>query len=449
MRTKRASSIDLKSLRVAIVHEWFVNYCGAERVVEQILKVFPQADLYAQIDFLPEEMRGFIQNKKVNTSFIQKLPRARKNYRSYLPLMPFAVEQFDLSAYDLIISSNYAVAKGVITGPNQLHISYVHSPIRYAWDLTHQYLKETGLNKGLKGLIAKLILHYIRFWDTRTANGVDRFLGNSEFICRRIKKVYGRNATVIYPPVEVDAFSVREDKADFYLTASRMVPYKRIDLIVEAFSRMPDKKLVVIGDGPEFGKIRRMAGDNVTLLGYQPFEVLKDHLQLARAFIFAAEEDFGILPVEAQACGTPVIAYGRGGALETIINGHTGIFFHRQEVDSLVAAVTQFERSASGFDPHEIRRNTLRFSEERFCSEFREFVQRAIDLQFRYQVALISQSLSVRKKLEFADKGEVDKATIGEPEKNFVFPETALSRNFFHSPGEKPCQPTPSHGDPK
>lgn len=199
-----------------------------------------------------------------------------------------------------------------------VHISYVHSPIRYAWDLQHQYLKESGLIKGVKGKIAKAILHYMRMWDVRTANGVDFFIANSEFIAKRIKKCYRREAAVIYPPVDVEAFKMREEKEDFYLTASRMVPYKKMDLIVEAFSRMPDKKLVVIGDGPDFGKIKSKATNNITLLGYQPFGVLKDYMQKAKAFVFAAEEDFGITPVEAQACGTPVIAFGKGGALETV-----------------------------------------------------------------------------------------------------------------------------------
>ncbi|HOO40828.1 MAG TPA: glycosyltransferase, partial [Syntrophales bacterium] len=264
-------------MRVAVIHEWLVDYSGSERVVEQILKIFPDADLFAQVEFLPSNLKFFIQNKSVKTSFIQKLPLAKKKYRSYLPLMPLAVEQFDLSGYDLVISSAHAVAKGVLTGPDQLHISYVHSPMRYAWDLQHQYLRESGLDKGLKGWLAKWLLHKMRLWDVRTAHGVDAFTANSRFIARRIRKVYGREATVIYPPVDISAFTLREDKEDFYLTASRMVPYKKIDLIVEAFSQMPEKELVVIGDGPDFQKVKAKAGGNVTLLGYQPFEELRDH----------------------------------------------------------------------------------------------------------------------------------------------------------------------------
>lgn len=366
-------------MKIAIVHEWFVNYAGSEKVIEQLLNIYPDADLFSVVDFLPEKDRGFIHNKKVTTTFIQKLPFAKKKYRTYLPFMPFAIEQLDLSEYDLIISSAHAVAKGVLTGPDQVHISYVHSPIRYAWDLQHQYLKESGLTKGVKGLISKLILHYIRIWDYRTANGVDYFLANSKFISRRIKKVYGRNAQVVYPPVDISAFSLQTKKEDYYLTASRMVPYKKMDLIVEAFAKMPDKKLIVIGDGPDFEKIKAKAKSNVELLGYQSFEVLKTHMQNARAFVFAAEEDFGITPVEAQACGTPVIAFGKGGALETVIEVEspeqsTGIFFRKQNVDSVIEAVNKFEKNADKYNPIFIRENSLRFSPERFKKEIEEIV---------------------------------------------------------------------------
>lgn len=308
----------LEAARVAIVHDWLTVYAGAERVLEQMLLALPQADLYSLVDFVPEDARGFLGGRRARTSFLQRLPRARTHYRSYLPLMPLAVEQFDLSGYDLVISSSHAVAKGVLTGPDQLHLCICYSPIRYAWDLQHQYLEESGLTRGVKGAAARLLLHYVRLWDARTANGVDDFIAISGFIARRIQKVYRRDATVIYPPVDTDGFALRPDKEDFYLTASRLVPYKKIDLIVEAFSALPDRRLVVIGDGPEMAKVRAKAGPNVQLLGYQPFSVLKDHLQRARAFVFAAEEDFGIVPLEAQACGTPVIAYGKGGSLSLI-----------------------------------------------------------------------------------------------------------------------------------
>lgn len=365
-------------LRIAVVTDWLVTYAGAERVLEKIIQTFPEADLYSVVDFIPSEQRAFLMNKSTITSFIQKIPFAQKKYRQYLPLMPLAIEQLDLSGYNLVISSSHAVAKGIITGPDQLHISYVHSPIRYAWDLQHQYLKESGLDRGVKGWLAKALLHYMRNWDARTANGVDCFIANSRFIARRIWKVYRREAKVIYPPVDVHAFTYHDHKEDFYLTASRMVPYKKIDLIVEAFSQMPDKKLVVIGDGPDYEKIKSKAGKNIKLLGYQPFEVLKDYMQRARAFVFAAEEDFGIAPVEAQACGTPVIAYGKGGVLETVnsleTQTSTGVFFSEQTVRSLRDAVCLFEKESNNIQSYDCRNNALRFSPERFQSEFYEYV---------------------------------------------------------------------------
>lgn len=366
-------------MKVAVVHEWLVNYAGSERVLEQILQVYPGADLFSIIDFLPENQRDFIMNKKVSTSFIQHLPMAKNRYRQYLPLMPMAIEQFDLSSYDLVLSSSHAVAKGVLTGPDQLHISYVHTPIRYAWDLQHQYLKESGLDNGLKGWLAKRMLHKIRLWDYRTANGVDAFVANSKFIARRIWKVYRRDATVIYPPVDIDTFSLWETKEDYYLAASRMVPYKKMDIIVNAFSQMPDKKLVIIGDGPDYKKIRTKAAENIQFLGYQSFPVLKEYMQRARAFVFAAEEDFGIVPVEAQACGTPVIAYGKGGTLETVqgLNtlSPTGVFFNEQTSVSIIDAVKRFEHEQGNISPQACRNNAVRFSPGRFRKEFQSLVE--------------------------------------------------------------------------
>lgn len=364
-------------MKIAIVCDWLVTYAGAEKVLEQILNVFPEADLFAIVDFLPENNRAFIKNKKVVTSFIQKLPKAKTKYRNYLPLMPLAMEQLDVTGYDVVISSSHCVAKGVITSPNQVHISYVHSPIRYAWDLQHQYLKESGLNKGLKGWIVKAILHYMRLWDYRTANNVDYFIANSNFIAKRIWKCYRRKSKVIYPPVDVKSFELCEQKEDFYLTASRMVPYKKMDLIVEAFSKMPDKKLIVIGDGPDFNKIKAKAGKNVKLLGYQTFEVLKEHMQKAQAFIFAGEEDFGITPVEAQACGTPVIAYGKGGVLETVVGTDnekpTGVFFEEQTLESICKAVKIFEENKKDFNSKNCRVNAERFSDEIFAKEIKNY----------------------------------------------------------------------------
>ena len=377
------STQSIKPLRVAIVHDWLTVYAGAERVLEQMLLCYPQADLYSTVDFVPQAERAFLGGKKVNTSFIQNLPFAKTKYRAYLPLMPLAVEQFDLSAYDLVISSSHAVAKGVITGPDQCHVCMCYSPIRYAWDLQHQYLQESGLSKGLKGWLAKYLLHKIRIWDLRTANGVDQFIAISQFIARRIDKVYRRDSVVIYPPVSLESFTIGEQKGDFYFTASRLVPYKKVDLIVRSFAKMLDKQLIVIGDGPDFEKIKAIATPNVTLLGYQPFEVLLSHLRQAKAFIFAAEEDFGIAPLEAQACGTPVIAFGKGGALETILGkksdlAQSGLFFPEQTSDAIIDAVSRFESLSAPILAANCRQNALRFSKERFRTQLTELIEAAL-----------------------------------------------------------------------
>ncbi|MHA6247676.1 glycosyltransferase family 4 protein [Pontibacter sp. CAU 1760] len=361
-------------MKIAIIHEWFVDYSGSERVVEQLLTVFPEADLFAVIDFMPEHLRQHIQHKKVTTTFIQKLPFVRKHYRNYLALMPLAIEQLDVSGYDLVLSSSHAVAKGVLTHSSQLHICYCHSPIRYAWDLYHQYIREAGLSKGLRGMIARTMLHYVRMWDYTTANRADHFIANSAYIGRRIRKVYNRESTVIYPPVDVDSFTLMPQKDDFYLAASRLVAYKKTDIIVEAFARMPDKKLIVIGEGPDMARLKAKATPNVTLLGYQPFAVLKDHMQRAKALVFAAEEDFGIIPVEAQACGTPVIAYGKGGATETVLNGETGILFQKQTASAIQQAVRRFEQVAPNFSAQTIRQNAERFSQEIFREQIKSFI---------------------------------------------------------------------------
>ncbi len=366
-------------MKVALVCDWLMVYAGAERVVEQIIKIYPQLDLFCVVDFIPKDERKFLKNKKSTTSFIQNMPFAKSKYRMYLPLMPLAIEQLDVTGYDLVISSSTCVAKGIITGPNQIHISYTHSPVRYAWDMTHQYLAESGMSRGLKGWMAKIILHYIRMWDYRTANGVDAFIANSKFIARRIKKVYGRKAEVIYPPVDIDLYQICREKEDYYITASRLVPYKKVKLIVEAFNEMPDKKLVVIGDGPDYDLIRKIARANVTMMGYQPFDVLKDKMQHAKAFVFAAEEDFGIAPVEAQACGTPVIAYGRGGALETIRESDkdtrpTGVFFEKQSVESICNAIVFFEENHELYTPENCRENAESFSIDIFCSSLKRFI---------------------------------------------------------------------------
>jgi glycosyltransferase involved in cell wall biosynthesis len=371
-------------MKVAIVHDWLVDPGGAENVLAAFFKLFPEAELFTVVDFFsPENRERFLQGRVAKTTFIQRMPLAAKRYRSYLPLMPVAIEQLDLRGFDLVLSSSYAVAKGVITGPQQAHVSYVHSPMRYAWDLQEQYLEESGMSTGLKGAVARLALHYMRLWDVRSASSPDRILANSDFVRRRIEKCYRRSAEVIYPPVDVDAFAFSDTHESFYLTASRMVPYKKVPLIVEAFSRMPDKKLIVVGDGPEMSRVKSVAGPNVDVLGYQSRESLLGLMQSAKAFVYAAEEDFGIVPVEAQACGTPVIAFGRGGVTESVIGlsaeRPTGVFFPHQEVDSVIGAVNEFEREAHRISAVACRENALRFSPAVFEQRILAVVEAALD----------------------------------------------------------------------
>ncbi|MGF1570358.1 MAG: glycosyltransferase [Nodosilinea sp.] len=369
----------MNSLRVAVIHDWLVISGGAEKVLEQLLLCFPGADVYSIINFLPEAATNeILHGANVFTSFIQKFPLAKSFYWYYLPFMPLAIEQFDLSSYDIVISSSHVVAKGVITHPHQLHICYIHSPIRFAWDLQNYYLEAFQYNYGIKGILARILFHYLRLWDCRTSNGVDKFAANSNFIARRVKKAYGCSSEVIFPPVNVDYFNFESSKEDYYLTASFMNPFKKIGLIVEAFSCLPHKRLVVIGDGPEFKKIKSKASSNVEFLEYQKTSVLKSYMQKAVAFIFAAPEDFGIIMAEAQSCGTPVIAYGRGGACEIVrdltVDKPTGVLFSQQTISSLLAAIEKFEASAHLIRPENCRENALRFHPSLFCQSFKSLV---------------------------------------------------------------------------
>lgn len=365
-------------MKIAIVCDWLVTFAGAEKFLAEIIKCFPNADLFAVIDFLDPDDRKLIANKFAKTTFIQHLPFAKKIYRNYLPWMPLAIEQLDVSSYDLVISNSHAVAKGVLTGPHQTHICCALSPMRYAWDLQHQYLKETGLDRGIKGYFAKYFLHKMRIWDQRTANGVDHFIAISKYISRRIWKTYHRESVVMYPPVDTTQFIPYKDKEDYYVTASRMVPYKKVDLIAESFSKMPDKKLIVIGDGPDFTKVKAKAAKNIEILGFQPNNILLYHLQRAKAFIFAAEEDYGLLPLEAQACGTPVIAFGKGGAAETVIgieqDNPTGIFFNDQTITSLCEAVQLFECTKEKLTLENCSMNVAKFTPAIFHTQFIQFV---------------------------------------------------------------------------
>ncbi len=371
-----------KKTRVALIHDWLPLIGGAERVLQELTHIFPQADIFTLFDFLTPQQKEMFNAKNIYSSYLNKLPYVKKYYRHLLGCCPQAIESFDLTEYDLVFSSSASVAKGVITRPNQVHIAYVHSPARYAWDLTHQYLKQSNLDKGIKGYIAQRLLHKFRIWDMRTANGVDHFISNSDYIAKRIYKTYRRDAKTIYPPINIDFFDFCDAKEDFYLTASRFVPYKRVDLIASAFAKMPDKKLVIIGDGPDYDIIKLISdkAPNITMLGYQETSVLKDYMQRSRAFVFAAEEDFGIIPLEAQACGTPVIAYGAGGALETVIGidsnpaTGTGIFFDTQTADSIEEAVKRFDSYYSTKIHKSCRDNAEKFSVATFRDNMRNFI---------------------------------------------------------------------------
>lgn len=360
-------------MKVAIVHEWLDTYAGSERVLEQMLAVWPEADLYALCDFLPEAERGFLGGRIPRTTFIQRLPFARRRFRMYLGLMPLAIETLDLSGYDLVVSSSHAVAKGAITGPGTLHLAYVHSPMRYAWDLQAQYLREAGLERGLKGAYARWLLHRLRLWDHASAARPDAILANSRYIAERIRKVWRREAEVLHPPVDTDSFTPVAAKQDFYLIASRMVPYKRVDLAAASFRRMPDRRLVIVGDGPQMRAVRQAAGDapNISFRGHVGKAELVALMQSARACLHIAEEDFGIAMVEAQACGTPMLAFGRGGSCDIVrtpeeSDAPTGLLFAEQTAEALIEAVERFERNRGAFTPAACRANAERFSAARF-----------------------------------------------------------------------------------
>ncbi len=363
-------------MKIAIVHDWLVTNAGAEKVLKNILDLYPNADIFSLVDFLDKKDRkDIIHNKYIKTSFIQNLPLSKTHFRNYLPFFPKAIESLDLSKYDLIISSSWAVSKGVKKTQQQIHICYCHTPIRYAWDLYDEY---TFNIKQPKKFLVEQTLKYIRKWDIKTTNRVDFFIANSNYVKKRIIKTYQRESEVIYPPVNTNKFILNEKKEDFYLTACRLVPYKKVKLIVESFNKMPDKKLIVIGDGEEFKNIKKIAKGNITLLGYQKFENMIYYMQRAKAFIYAAIEDFGIVPIEAMSCGTPVIALNKGGTAETIKHGITGVHFENQKTESIIEAVKQFENM--NFDYKKISELSRYYSEDRFKKEFKKIIDLKLGL---------------------------------------------------------------------
>jgi glycosyltransferase involved in cell wall biosynthesis len=368
-------------VRIAVVHDWLLDFAGSERVLAEILRCYPQADLFSLVDHLEDRDRALLGGKRAATTFLQSMPGLPGWLRYYFPLLPFAVEQLDVTNYDLVISSSHAVAKGVLVSPDALHVSYVHSPMRYAWDLQFAYLDAERMH-GLRGFALRWLLHRLRQWDYRSAAGVDRFVANSHFVARRILKAYRRDAEVLHPPVDTEFFSPGGVRDDYYVVVSRLIGYKRVDLIVAAFAQLPALRLVVVGDGPQLARMKKQATPNVEFTGHVPADAVRDQLRRARAFVFAAIEDFGMAPVEAMACGTPVIALRRGGAAETVIGldggSPTGVFFEEQSADSVAAAVRSFEQERARISEGACRDRAERYSAVRFRSRFSELVDGAL-----------------------------------------------------------------------
>lgn len=370
------------TLKYALVHEWLTPKAtgGSELVVREILQHIP-ADLYALIDFESRNPHSYLYGRKIGTTFLQNFPQAHKGVQKYLPLLPLAIEQLDLRHYDIILSSSHAVAKGILTTPQQLHLCYCHTPMRYAWDLTFDYLHSSRLGQGIPGIFTRYLLHRLRQWDVISANRVDYFIANSRHTAQRIWRCYRRPAEVIYPPVAVERFPLQTQKEDFYLTVSRLVSYKQVSLIVRTFNQL-GRNLVVIGNGPDLEKLRQIAKPNIQILGSQPNAVVESYMASAKAFVYAACEDFGIAIVEAQACGTPVIAYQAGGALETVRDIHqhpekgTGVFFATQTPNSLQEAIETFEAQQKSFQPEILRSHSLQFSPAVFQKRYQNFLER-------------------------------------------------------------------------
>ena len=360
-------------MKVAIVHYWLVNMRGGEKVVEALLELYPNADVFCHV-VDSESISPKISSRIKSTTFIGKLPLSKRLYQTYLPLMPLALEQLDLTSYDLIISSESGPTKGIIPSPDAIHICYCHSPMRYVWDMYYEYRSKSSL---LKRLLMPLIIHYLKIWDFSTAYRVKYFIANSNYVSKRILNYYGRESTVIHPPVDFNSFACSEEQGDYYLLVGQLVDYKRADIAIDAFNSN-GKKLVIIGEGDKFKRYRRVANANITLLGKQSFKELKKHYSRCRALIFPGIEDFGIVPLEAMASGRPVIAFAKGGALETVLNEETGVLFHEQTAHSLNQAIEHFESTYDTFDPEKIRNHALKFDVHNFKTKLKDFIDKAL-----------------------------------------------------------------------
>lgn len=359
-------------MKVALIHYWWLSSRGGEAVCSSISEIFPNMDIFVHVfdEIVIRDSLSRSFNGRITGTIINKFPGAKRYYQRYLPLMPLALEQLDLSDYDLVISSESGPAKGVITRPDAIHICYCHSPMRYIWDMYHEYLNSAG---RLIKVLFPFVAHRLRMWDRLSADRVDYFIANSSFVASRIRKFYRRESEVIFPPVNVSEFSAEEPREGFYLSLGQLVPYKRADLAVEAFNRL-NLPLVVVGEGELHKELKAKAGPNIEVMGRQPFDVIRDLLQRCRGLIFPGVEDFGIVPVEAMASGAPVIAYAKGGALETVIDGETGIHFQEQTVEALMDAVGKLERGEVVFDPKVLRCHAEKFSKERFKQQIQQFI---------------------------------------------------------------------------
>jgi glycosyltransferase involved in cell wall biosynthesis len=381
-----ALAVDAK---VAIVHDWCPSFRGGERVLSQLCKTFHNAEIFTLFDFLDQTIKQqYFSQVVFHTSIANRLPMVDKFYRSLFFICPFLVEQFDVTEYAAVISSSAAFARGVLTRPDQPHLCYVHSPIRYAWDEQFSYLSQGRLGFGPKGMLFRYLLHHLRTWDTRTAHGPDLMVANSQYVRSRIRRIYGRDAEVVHPPVALGEMEFAQNKDDYYVAAAFLAPYKRTDLVIRAFREMPSRRLLVVGEGQQSKELRTLAAPNIVFAGYLPRRDYVRTVALARALVFAGCEDFGIAMAEAQACGTPVIAFDRGGARDIVrplgqVDTPTGVLFQRQAVNDVMAAIEHFEANQRAISPSACRQNATRFSEERFRHEIARCFQAASALHVR------------------------------------------------------------------
>lgn len=372
--------------RIAIVHDWCPNFRGGERVLAELCAMFPGAEVFTLFDFLPEAVkRDYFPGVRFHTSPANRLPGVQRYYRALFPICPFLIEQFDVTGFDAVISSSAAFARGVITRPDQPHLAYIHSPVRYAWDEQFSYLSQGRMGYGPKGLAFRYLLHRMRTWDVRTAHGPDMMLANSSFVRRRVQRIYGRDAGVVFPPVALDELTYARTKDDYYITASFLAPYKRTDLVIEAFNAMPSRRLLVVGDGQQSGRLKTLAKSNVEFAGFLPRAAYVEAVAKAKALVFAGCEDFGIALAEAQGCGTPLIAYGRGGACDIVrplgmAGNPTGLLFREQTAEAIGQAVADFEASRHLLRPEACQENAQRFSAGRFRQEIATAFQATLAL---------------------------------------------------------------------